>query len=125
MKLTNKHRLYKFCWDYRRSGEVSSLFFATEDQIEKAIGSDIYFGEILGKHSEVCGTLKKNDLTKLNVDTVALQELHNELGDTISGYNPLNYIHCSKCHCHEDDCWCNHCTECTEEKSKCKCLKTE
>lgn len=84
--------LYRFLWDCGRMGEVEGLFFAEADEVEKAIGSHIYFGEILGKHSEIHGTLDKDDLERLDINGSALEELRKATGNTVSGYNPLNFI---------------------------------
>jgi len=43
--------IYEFYWDLGRMGEVSGMFIADKDDIKKIIGTEIYFGEILGKHS--------------------------------------------------------------------------
>jgi len=87
----NKY-LWKFYWDCGRMGEVEGLFIATENEIQNAIGKNIYFGEILGKHSEVYGTLDENDLEKINLDNVSIERVAELLGDNWSGYNPLEYI---------------------------------
>ncbi|ADQ53308.1 hypothetical protein 65p300 [Aeromonas phage 65] len=49
-------KLYRFYWDAGRGGSVEGLFVEDSEVVEKYIGSDVYFGEILGKHSEVEGT---------------------------------------------------------------------
>ena len=84
--------VYKFFWDVGRMGNVEGLFIAEADQVEKAIGSELYFGEILGKHSEIYGTLDKEDLTIINTTVEATDELFALCGDSICGYNPLDYI---------------------------------
>lgn len=87
----NKY-LWRFYWDCRRNGEVEGLFVATENEIQNAIGKNVYFGEILGKHSEVYGILEEDDLEKINLDSVSTERVAKFLGDTWSGYNPLEYI---------------------------------
>lgn len=91
--------LWKFFWDCGRSGELGGLFVATEDEIEEAIGSEVYFGEVLGKHSEVYGELEEGDIRKLDVSPLAVEEVSVILGDTWSGFNPLHYVktHCEQC----------------------------
>lgn len=106
MNITEEHGLYKFYWDCGRMGSVDGLFFAHKDEVEKAMGSYIYFGEILGKHSEIYGTLAEDALERLNIEAPALQQLHDVCGSTISGYNPLHYIHCNDCKCCQEDCSC-------------------
>jgi hypothetical protein len=85
-------RLWRFYWDCGRQGDVESVFVATDEEVEEAIGKRIYFGEILGKHSEVHGTLERSDLTRLDVSNEAIEEVTKILGETWSGYNPLRYV---------------------------------
>ena len=86
--------LYKFYWDCGRMGVVDGIFVADEEEVKDAIGKEVYFGEILGKHSEVFGTLKEHDLTIVSQDIKNIEWLLTIFGafDTISGYNPLEYI---------------------------------
>lgn len=81
--------VYKFFWDCGRMGEVEGVFVAEKGEVEKAIGQDIYFGEILGKHSEVYGTLGEKDLTMIS-DEENVVEIIEKYG-LESGYNPLYY----------------------------------
>jgi hypothetical protein len=84
--------LWSFYWNCGRNGSVTSLFVATEEEVNAAIGKDIYFGEILGKHSEVYGTLEANDVAKLDLDSETVEKVTTLLGKTWSGYNPLEYL---------------------------------
>jgi len=84
--------LYKFNWDCGRQGEVEGLFVATESEVEYAIGKEAYFGEILGKHSEVYGTIEEGEITKIDIDSNSVTQVAEHLGETWSGYNPLHYI---------------------------------
>lgn len=88
-----KEKLYSFYWDCGRQGEVEGLFKATDEEIQRAIGQKVYFGEILGKHSEVYGTLDECDITLVSDDSLIVSN------STESGYNPLNYVSfvCSVC----------------------------
>ena len=85
-------KLYKFYWDCERQGEVEGIFIADETELENAIGKSVYFGEILGKHSEVYGVLEKEDIEEMKVSKNTLEELEKILGNSISGYNPLSYV---------------------------------
>ncbi len=87
-------KLYKFHWEVRRMGYVEGMFVATEKEIEDAMGKNIYFGDILGKHSEIYGVLEKNDLMVLSEDQEFIKKLLEIFNNkfTISGYNPLAYI---------------------------------
>ncbi|WP_144509866.1 hypothetical protein [Bacillus sp. FJAT-22090] len=91
--------LYKFYWDCGRSGDLKGLFVATEEEVAKAIGSEAYFGEVLGKHSEVYGTIDDGDIQKLDISSEAIEEVSQHLGETWSGFNPLYYLKttCDQC----------------------------
>ncbi len=74
-------------------GEVEGIFTCEKEQLEKAYGKEVYFGEILGKHSEVCGTLEEDAITILSDDQDFVKKFEEILGaGTVSGYNPLSYI---------------------------------
>ena len=45
--------IYRFGLDYGRMGEIDAVFVVDSDDIKKIDGETIYFGEILGKHSDV------------------------------------------------------------------------
>lgn len=83
-------KLYRFKWDVGRMGTVRGIFTADENEIAKAIGESVSFGEILGKHSDVYGTLEEKDLTVLTDDPVFIAKF-DEYGCE-SGYNPLDYL---------------------------------
>lgn len=52
-------KIYKYYLDCGRVGEVFGVFVEDDENIKKSIGTNIYFGEILGKHSEIITTLTK------------------------------------------------------------------
>ena len=85
-------KLYNFNFDCGRMGHLEGLFVADEGQVEAVVGDYLYFGEVLGKHSEVEGTLDYGDLEVVSEDQDFIEKLVNLLGDTISGYNPLHYV---------------------------------
>lgn len=86
----SQENLYKFAWDVGRAGTVEGLFVATPSKVESMIGKEVYFGEILGKHSEVYGTLETKDLQVISSDV----EFVKTFKETVKsfGYNPLEYI---------------------------------
>lgn len=88
-----KECLWSFYWDCGRQGEVEGLFKATREEIENAIGKEVYFGEILGKHSEVYGTLEEDDIELVSDNPIEV------MNATESGYNPLEYLnyYCEEC----------------------------
>ena len=92
-------KLYEFHWDCGRQGNVNGMFIADEKAVDIAMGNEVSFGEILGKHSDVRGYLEECDLKVVEVSGQTVKELKNALGCTISGYNPLNYVSytCARC----------------------------
>lgn len=92
--------LVNFHWDCGRNGDVNGLFVTTTEELETVYGKPVYFGEILGKHSEVYGKLDREDITVKSDDQTFIEKLVEIIGsETISGYNPLHYIEESE----EDD----------------------
>ncbi|CAB3779326.1 hypothetical protein LMG28688_00805 [Paraburkholderia caffeinitolerans] len=84
--------LVKFHWDCGRQGEVDGLFVVEKDVLEKAYGKEVYFGEILGKHSEVSGTLDRGDITVKSEDQDFIAKVEELLGSHLSGYDPFDYM---------------------------------
>lgn len=85
--------IYEFFWDCGRMGEVSSTFIADSEDVAKAIGNHIYFGEILGKHSEVYGDLDEGDIELKTQDQDFIAKFEEIMGEGYStGYNPLHYL---------------------------------
>lgn len=89
--MNNEKVVYRFTWDCGRQGIVRGIFAASPEQVQAAIGQRIYFGEILGKHSEIYGELDEEDLEVLTDDTDFIRQA-TEFGLIPNGYNPLNYL---------------------------------
>jgi hypothetical protein len=92
--MTAKMLLVKFHWDCGRMGSLRGLFVCPEAQLEALIGEELYFGEALGKHYEIYGTLEQKDVMVVSDDQEKIAWLQEIMGDTstISGWNPLEYI---------------------------------
>jgi hypothetical protein len=101
---TEQLNLYRFHWDCGRMGDVEGLFIATQAEVDAAIGKSIYFGEILGKHSEVYGDLEEGDISLVSDDQDKVAWLQELLGSSLSGYNPLGYIRISCAACGYEIC---------------------
>lgn len=87
------NKLYRFNWDCGRMGHVEGVFIADSAEVSSCIGREVYFGEILGKHSEVQGTLEEGELTVLSDDKEFIDKLSDVFcGTRISGYCPLDYL---------------------------------
>lgn len=84
--------LYSFYWNVRRMGSVEGLFICDPDVLESHYGDKVYFGEILGKHSEIYGTIDREDIKLVSDDQEKVEWLFNLLGGSVSGYNPLDYL---------------------------------
>jgi hypothetical protein len=91
-------KLYRFFWDCYRQGSIEGLFIAEEGKVEDIIGESVYFGEVLGKHSEIEGTVEARDITIKSDDEAFVAKLAEVLlgsadaTGTISGFNPLDYV---------------------------------
>lgn len=107
--------LWKFEWDCGRQGDLEGLFVATEQEVKDLIGRKAYFGEVLGKHSEVEGTIEEGDIKKVDLDSETVEKVTAILGDTWSGFNPLEYARyeCPVC----GDSYCGY--EFDQEKNMC------
>lgn len=84
-------KLFSFYWDCGRMGSLEGLFVSTQEEVDKVIGKEVYFGEVLGKHSEVYGTLSAEDLKVIEIDQSAIDQIVAVTGENISGYNPIAY----------------------------------
>ena len=82
--------IYKFYWDCGRMGDVSSVFAASKSRVAEVMGKTIYFGEILGKHSEIYGPLDPIDITLVTDDPVVVDLFIEHKLEC--GYNPLRYV---------------------------------
>ena len=85
--------VWLFRWDLDREGLIESIFTATKEEVDRAIGNEVYFGEVLGKHSEIHGTLEKGDIYLISenpIDVIHAEEV---------GLNPLEYAiyECLEC----------------------------
>ncbi|WP_306353687.1 hypothetical protein [Flavobacterium sp. '19STA2R22 D10 B1'] len=86
-----KKAIYKLSIDCGRSGDLEGVFIATKKQVDKLISSkiEVYFGEVLGKHSEIYGAINKKDVKLLTEDLTAVNIV--EIYKLTSGINPFNY----------------------------------
>ena len=91
-------KLYRFFWNCNRNEDLEGLFIAEDRRVDQAIGKDLYFGEVLDKHSEVYGPLGAEDLEVKSEDQNFIATLAQvmfgraDAQGTISGYSPLEYM---------------------------------
>ncbi len=93
MQNNNQKVLASFYWDYYGHGCVEGLFICTVQQIKDIQGKFVYFGEILGKYSEVSGKIQGSDISIVSSDEKVIEILLGAFPDgNISGYNPLDFV---------------------------------
>ncbi len=82
-------KLYKFNWG-GYYGKLTGVFVAESSDVDDAIGSDVYFGDALGKHSDVMFELTSNMIIECSNDPKFIKKFEDLVGE--SGYNPLDYL---------------------------------
>jgi len=83
-------KLFKSELDFGRMGKLESLFIAYQEEIDELIGKNIYFGEVLGKHSEIVTIIEKDDIREISSDKELIRKLESLFAsDTLCGINPL------------------------------------
>jgi len=92
--------IYKFHADLNRMGELSGVFTASNDDVAKIIGEDVYFGEILGKHSDIHFDMEDHMFTLVTEDENFIK-LFNQY-DLQTGTNPFAYVDINELEDEED-----------------------
>lgn len=82
--------IYKFFWDCGRTGVIEGIFTEDSENVSSILGKDIYFGEVLGKHSEISGTIDLGDINLITNDKNAVEMFDKYQLET--GYNPFVYL---------------------------------
>lgn len=83
--------LYKF--EFRRGeATISGMFVSTEEEVADLYGKEIYFGNILGPESEVAARMDNDMFLKLEVSESTIDELEQNCGTSVVGYNPFDYV---------------------------------
>ena len=78
--LPEKQEMVLYC----EMGDVSGLFICNKQDLEKIEGKEVYFGEILGKHSEISGTISADDFVIKTEDQEFIQKFIEIMGLVIS-----------------------------------------
>lgn len=91
--------VYKFEIEYGRSGTLSGMFIADSDAVAEVVGKEVYFGDVLGKYSDVLVKLEDGDIELIPLEEESIADLFSIFADdkedknvTIVGYNPFDYI---------------------------------
>lgn len=84
--------LYKLHVDCGRQGTLYGVYIANVEDMNKLIeqGTELYFGEVLGKHSEIYGALDEKDFTLVTTDEAVIEMF--DKYDLESGFNPFHYL---------------------------------
>lgn len=84
--------LYKFNVSFRRSGYLSGIFIAKKEDVDNLIKyrTSVWFGEVLGKHSEIVLDMEDDMFTMLTDEQEVLNIVKKY--NLESGYNPFDYI---------------------------------
>lgn len=85
--------LYKAKIDCGRSGYLHGLFVAEINEVEELIkaGPELYFGEVLGKHSDIVVVVERTDVELVTTDEDFIQKAI-EIKLLPLGYNPFDYL---------------------------------
>ena len=87
-----KKAIYKFFFDCGRMGELEGIFVAEPQEVKRLInsGEELYFGEVLGKHSEISGVVSVENFIFVTDE----EEIVNffEIHGMATGINPLSYF---------------------------------
>ena len=83
-------KIYRFRMDCGRMGSLDGVFTAEVERIEAVMGTEVYLGEVLGKHSEVFVTLSDENIVEVECSPEFVEEFRKVVGGV--GINPLDYI---------------------------------
>ena len=71
-------------------GRIHGIFCANKEDIDALIGEEIYFGEVLGKHSEVMWEFESKDIEMVTDNKEAVEWFTALNMET--GYNPVKLM---------------------------------
>lgn len=83
--------LYKFYVDCGRMGNLTGVFQASRDEIKKIIGKKVYFGEVLGKFSDIAIVIDESHISYLTDDQKFIDQAV-FYGLVPVGHNPFRYL---------------------------------
>ena len=83
--------IYKLNLDCGREGSLYGIFIADKEYVNVLVNNDIevYFGEILGKHSDISLTINDTDI-ELITDDAKVIDMFEEY-ELSTGINPFGY----------------------------------
>ncbi len=89
--MENTKGIYKLNFDCGRMGSLEGLFIEEKEYVQALVesGIEVYFGEVLGRHSEVYGPVGKDEITLVSDDPAAIKVITDL--KLSSGFNPFEY----------------------------------
>ena len=86
--------LFKMNFDCGRDGSLEGIFIADTEDVMYLVKNNIsvYFGEVLGKHSDVSGRVDKREITMITTDENVIRVVCEH--GLESGYNPFDQTLC-------------------------------
>lgn len=91
--MANKIVLVSMLIEIRRMGELDGLFICDQELLEALYGQEAYFGECLGKHSDIAVTLQPSHFTIKSDDREFIKKMSHVIGSVdISGMAPFDYV---------------------------------
>ena len=86
--------LYRLNASFGREGDLEGLFLADSEDVKYLIDNQVsvYFGEVLGKHSEVYGSFSSDEIELITEDEKVIDIFRKY--NISSGYNPFVYNVC-------------------------------
>jgi hypothetical protein len=83
--------LYLYQEDFGRDGWLDGLFVADDNEVASAMGRGAYFGDVLGKHSDIVARVDDVTIERINASPEFVAEFERIFEDGI-GYNPVNVV---------------------------------
>jgi len=89
--MENELAVFKMNIDFGRMGNLEGVFVAKKSHVKCLIDNkiEVYFGEVLGKHSEIYGPVEEKDIKIISEDPQVIDVIINH--DLSSGYCPFDY----------------------------------
>jgi hypothetical protein len=83
--------VFKMTRDFGRMGEIEGVFIAEKEHVDLLCqgGIVVYFGEILGKHSEIYCNFEPKHIQLISEDQKVIDVIMEH--GLSSGYNPFSY----------------------------------
>ena len=91
MENLNEYAIYRLDIDFEQQGELTGMFIAKKIDVKLLLENNltIYFGEVLGKHSEIYTKIKRHHIKFITDDLIAVDIFRKyNLG---IGFNPFEY----------------------------------